>query len=297
MILFISGFNRSGTTVLVDAVAAATGGSPLTLGDLARYGAPEPAARLRRLLDSPDPVDRGVDSRLVTESLPEEYGWFLYHLGTGRSRSSRFHPAAAPELGRLADAICADTGIAVLKNPVDTGREGLLLRSFPDARVIMMRRSMTGIISSSTRAIARLGTHDQYLRTMAGDLPWIRFLAKAQASRFGSMLLAFGTRWGLRLRLIGFLRTLSGLPVDRIAFLAFEEMVGDPDSGAQWAAHVLDAGRLSKEYHEAFFDGPPARTPQSSWIDRLLDRRWARVWDEYRGEQVRLGVLPPAGVG
>jgi hypothetical protein len=296
VILFITGFNRSGTTVLVDAVAAATAGAPLTAGDLARHGAPGLAARLRRIFDSADPIDRGVDGRLVTESMPEEYGWFLYHLGTGRRRSLRFRSAATADLRRVADALSARSGVAVLKNPSDTGHEDELLAAFPDAQIIISRRRVAGITASSYRAMDRYITTSAYGEALRGDDFWVRFLARALRTRTLARLVRFGTRWGLRVRLMGYLRTFSRLPADRVAFLSYDELVEDPDRGARWAAHLLDAGRLSKEFRAALSADTGARPPESSWIDRELDRRWARVWKVKRGEQLRLGVLShPAG--
>ena len=188
MILFISGFNRSGTTVLLEAVAAATGGSPFTVGDLIRHGTPELAARLSALVDSPDPVDRGVDPRKVTRSTPEEYGWLLVDHKTSRSWTSRFHPSATGCLGRVADELEARSGVAVLKNPSDTSREAMLLRSFPEARVIVTRRSLSGIMDSTDRALARALTSTTYGIALTGDSRWIRFAIRAYRTSFGAWL-------------------------------------------------------------------------------------------------------------
>jgi hypothetical protein len=291
VILFITGFNRSGTTVLVDAVAAASGGTPLTAGDLVRYGAPALADRLRPIFDSSEPIDRGVDGRLVTQSMPEEYGWFLYHLDTGRRRSLRFRSAATADLRRLADAVSARSGVAVLKNPSDTGHEGELLAAFPDAQIIISRRRVAGIMASSYRAMDRYVTMSEYGQALRGNDFWVRFLARALRNRVLGYLVRFGTRWGLRLRLIGYLRTISRLPASMVAFLSYDELVEDPDRGARWAAHLLDAGRLGREFRTALSSDTGVRQPESSWIDRVLDRRWAEVWERKRAEQLRLGVL------
>lgn len=291
MILFISGFNRSGTTVLLEAVAAATGGSPFTVGDLIRHGTPELAARLSALVDSPDPVDRGVDPRQVTRSTPEEYGWLLVDHKTSRSWTSRFHPSATGYLARVADELEARSGVAVLKNPSDTSREAMLLRSFPEARVIVTRRSLPGIMDSTDRALTRALTSTSYGIALTGDSRWIRFAMRTYRTSLGARLFQAVGRWNLRLRLLALLYTAPRLPLDKVAFLDYDELVRDPGLGAHWAAHVLDPDELDREFHRAHtFAAHPC--PPSSRLDRLLDRRWARVWAAARAEQIRRGILP-----
>ncbi|MCW2888397.1 MAG: sulfotransferase [Streptosporangiaceae bacterium] len=192
---------------------------------------------------------------------------------------------------RIADALSARSGVAVLKNPSDTGHEDELLAGFPDAQIIISRRRAAGITASSYRAMDRYITTSAYGGALRGDDFWIRLLARGLRNRLLASLVRFGTRWGLRARLTGYLRTFSRLPADRVAFLSYDELVEDPDDGARWAAHLLDAGRLSKEFRAALSADPRTRPPESSWVDRELDRRWARVWERKRGEQLRLGVL------
>ncbi|MEO5876063.1 MAG: sulfotransferase [Streptosporangiaceae bacterium] len=292
MIVFISGFNRSGTTVLLEAVAAATGGTPFTVGDLIRHGTPELAARLSALVDSPNPVDRGVDPRPVTRATPEEYGWLLVDRKTTRSWTSRFNPAATGQLSRIADELQAVSGIAVMKNPSDTSREAMLLRSFPEARVLVTRRSLAGIMASTDRALSRALTSTSYGIALTGDSRWIRFAMWAYRIPAGARLFQAVSRWNLRLRVLGLLYTAPRLPIDRVAFLDYDELVDNPGLGAHWAAHVLDSEELDKEFHRAHtFAAHPS--PPASRLDRLLDRRWGRVWSRARAEQLRLGILKP----
>ena len=292
MILFVSGFNRSGTTVLLESVAAATDGRPFTVGDLIRYGSPGMAERLRGLVESDTPVDRGVDPRPVTADTPEEYGWLLVDLGMTGRLSSRFEPRAAGLLRRVTEDLTGEAEVAVLKNPSDTGREDLLLRCFPEARVIVTRRTLAGIHSSSDRALARGARNTAYGMALAGDSLIVRTAIRAQRTRAGAAFLSLVARWNLRLRVWGMLRRTARLPVDRIAFLDYDEMVADPVAGARWAGHLLDPERLAKEFR--FSHSFPARPlPRSSWVDRLLDRRWARIWERGRRAQLERGVLQP----
>lgn len=296
MILFVNGFNRSGTTVLQEAVAAAMDGTTLTVGDLMRHGSPELATRLRGLLDGPDPVDRGVDAREVTEDMPEEYGWYLLDQ-PAKKRSALFRPEVAPHLGRLAAEISARSGLAVLKNPPDLGLERTLLRSYPDAKIIITRRAVTGIMDSSIRAMTRSAVHNTYLLALTGDDRWMRFLLWMGRSKAVLPVLRVSTRWSIRLRLLAFLRTVPDLPLESIAFLDYDEMVQDPAEGARWAAHLLEPERLGKEFRTAHSLIGTPRKPARTWLDRRLDRRWERAWAQARDRQVQAGVLhaSPAG--
>ncbi|MEO3786465.1 sulfotransferase [Actinocorallia sp. B10E7] len=293
MILFVSGFNRSGTTVLLEAVAAATDGEPFTVGDLIRYGSPGLAARLRALIEADEPVDRGVDARKVTSSTPEEYGWLLVDRGSTARLSSRFQPEATPLLRRVAEDIIARSGVAVLKNPSDTGREDLLLRAFPEARVIVTRRALTGIYASTDRALARGAENTVYGMALTGDSRTVRAVIRIQRTKAGAAFLSVFGRWNLRLRVLGMLRRTARLPVERVAFLDYDELVRDPLRAAAWAGHLLDARRLAEEFR-ASHSFPPHPTPRAFALDRFLDRRWGRVWERGRREQLERGVLPTA---
>ncbi|MCD0447628.1 sulfotransferase [Actinocorallia sp. API 0066] len=289
----MSGFNRSGTTVLLEAVAAASGGAPFTVGDLVRHGSPGLATRLNALVEAPEPVDRGVDARPVRADTPEEYGWLLVDQKVSGLLSSRFHPRGAGLLGRVAEEIKRRAGVAVLKNPSDTGREALLLRCFPDARIILTRRPLAGIYGSADRALARGARSTAYGMALTGHSRVVRLAIRAQLTRPGAALLSLVGRWNLRLRVLGMLRATARLPLDRVAFLDYEELVHDPAEGSRWAAHILDPERLAKEFARSHsFPGNP--NPPSSRIDRHLDARWSRLWQAARARQRTAGILAPA---
>ncbi|ROO91229.1 sulfotransferase family protein [Actinocorallia herbida] len=291
MIIFVSGFNRSGTTVLLEAVAAASGGTPFTVGDLIRHGSPGLSSRLTALVEAPEPVDRGVDARPVTGATPEEYGWLLVDQKVSSRLTSRFHPRGAGLLRRIAAEIEERAGVAVLKNPSDTGREALLLESFPDAKIILSRRPLSGIYGSADRALARGARSTAYGMALTDRSLFVRLAIRAQLTRPGAAFLSFLGRWNLRLRVFGMLRATARLPLDRVAFLDYEELVHDPETAAVWAAHVLDPDRLAKEFSRSHsFPGNPR--PPSSRLDRYLDARWHRLWTASRTRQLSEGILP-----
>src|SRR3954452_2744876 len=166
VVLFVSGFHRSGTTLVATAATEATAGATVTVGRL--------AGRIPRLAtflgDTHDaPSDRSVDRLPVTAATPEEYGWLLAH-ETGRN-SLRGGPGAAAVLRDVIAEIAADGDppVVVLKNPWDTGLERRLLREFPGARVLLVRRRIAAVEDSSARALRRIGTSDGYLRALHGD--------------------------------------------------------------------------------------------------------------------------------
>ncbi len=113
----------------------------------------------------------------------------------------------------------------------------------------------------------------------------------AYSTRPGAAAIRFGTRWGLRVRLVGFLRSLRRLPLDRVALLDYDEMVRDPEGGSRWAGHLVDATRLSKEFRACHSHSASPSPAGSAAIDRLLDWYWARTWDQFRMQQLRKGVL------
>src|SRR5258708_11561729 len=104
-VLFITGFNRSGTTLVTSAVTQAAPARTLTVGDLARH-MPSVQRFLAAASKHGTIRDRGVDRLPVSESTPEEYGWLLNAV-TG---DFAFRTQAAPACGlgspghELADA-------------------------------------------------------------------------------------------------------------------------------------------------------------------------------------------------
>ncbi|HEX3542167.1 MAG TPA: sulfotransferase [Acidimicrobiales bacterium] len=295
VILFVNGFNRSGTTVMQEAVAAATGGTAFTVGDLIAHGSPPMAAALHAIVTSAAPVDRGVDRRPVTASLPEEYGWLLLDTPAGR-RSTRFRPAVAAQLHRVVDSIAQRGDPVVMKNPHDFGLEAELLDSFPAAKMIVVRRNLPAVIDSSYRAMTRLAASRRYLLALTNNSRWVRFMLWADGHGASAAIVRFVTRWALRGEVLIRMRTVSRLPPDRVAFLDYDEMTADPHRGAHWASHLLDAPCLAREFGAAH-SLPVSPKVAASWIDRRVDRYWADVWDRLRRDQLRRGVIVPTGTG
>jgi len=294
-VLFITGFNRSGTTLVTTAVTEAARATTLTVGDLARH-LPSidrflTAARKRATVP-----DRGVDRLPVNESTPEEYGWLL-HAATGEYT---FGATAADSgtLRTLVDELAndSDAPVVVLKNPWDTGHEQLLLDHFPDSGALLVRRRLSAIEVSQERAWARIATSNGYVRALISD-------RRRAAEMLGVVLnprarqdMVRANRRKARRDVLRLARGVSKLPLDRVAFLSYDELREDPQAGAAWAAHMLDpeafgraiAAHTFPEYNR--FPGYSRASP-AGWVARAIDGYWAWSWRRARAKQVRAGIL------
>lgn len=289
-VIFVNGFNRSGTTLVTAAVTDATQATTLTVGDLARH-LPSVDKFLTAAGKRATPPDRGVDRLLVTESTPEEYGWLL-HARTGEFGFGE--PAAASGVLRslVAELAGDDPGaVVVLKNPWDTGRERLLLDHVDNSRILLVRRSLGAIEQSVARAWERLATSTGYLRALIGDRRRAAELLASLLDPEGRRELVRDAKRKTRREAVRLARSATTLPLDRVAFLSYDELREDPQAGAAWAAHVVDPVALGKavaahtfpEYHRADSGGV---------VVRAIDAYWARAWRRARNRQVKAGILP-----
>jgi hypothetical protein len=294
VVLFVSGFHRSGTTLVATAATEATGGATLTVGHLARR-----IPGLAKFLDAvhDTPPDRGVDRLEVTPATPEEYGWLLQH-ATGH-KSLRGGPAAVAVLREAVAEIVAASAppVVVLKNPWDTGRERQLLREFPGARVLLVRRGVAAIEESSARALLRTRTSDGYLRALNGDKV-VDQLVDGLSSPTKRRLILAVQRIGLRLGAVRLALTAPKLPPDRVAFVSYEELRADLPTATAWLAPVVDPAAFAHAFAgHAFPD--PSSSPHGGFVARAIDRLWARAWAKGRQAQLTAGVLtgprPSAG--
>jgi hypothetical protein len=89
-------------------------------------------------------------------------------------------------------------------------------------------------------------------------------------------------------------RSASKLPLDRVAFLSYDELRADPYAGASWAAHIVDPGALGEAIAEQTFP-EYNRASTRSLTAGLIDWYWARAWRRARARQVKAGVLAVPG--
>ncbi|OLB73624.1 MAG: hypothetical protein AUI14_25705 [Actinobacteria bacterium 13_2_20CM_2_71_6] len=289
-VLFITGFNRSGTTLVTTAVTEAARATTLTVGHLARH-MPSIDEFLTTSQKEGTAPDRGVDRLPVNESTPEEYGWLL-NAKTGEMEFG----AKAAESGVLRDLVdeLADDSEAptvVLKNPWDTGHEQLLLDHFPDSRVLLVRRQISAIEDSLERAWSRMATSNNYIRALIGvpetaDVVIGIVLDPTAREKTVDRAKQRTRRAALRLA-----RGASKLPLDRVAFLSYDELRNDPRAGAAWAAHIVDPEALAKAVSAHTFPEYNRVRPSSLAVS-AIDRYWALAWRWARAKQVRAGILP-----
>jgi hypothetical protein len=288
-VVFVSGYHRSGTTLVTAAATEATKGTTLTAGHLARH-----IPSLHRFLQAAPTrarvPDRGVDRLPATESTPEEYGWLLHHTTGSYALDDR----GAGPLHALVDELAAKSPVVILKNPWDTGRERALLRHFPDARILLVRRDFAAMEESLARAFERYVRSSGYLRALLGDRTRAAALLAVLMDPQRRAEMVRQSQWRIRRSALRLAFTAGRLPLDRVAFLSYDELRRDVRAGSAWAAHVLDAGALATAVATHTF---PEYNPEGRGdrVTRLLDRLLSRAWHRARARQVRAGLLAGAG--
>ena len=291
-VLFVSGFHRSGTTVVAASATVACGGATVTAGDLARH-----IPSLRRFLEAAGSrvraPDRGVDRLAVTASTPEEYGWLLHHLTGDYAFGARASRAGL--LDALVDQVAegSGAGTVVLKNPWDTGRELALLRHFPGSRVLLVRREFAAMEDSMVRAWQRLVSSSGYQRALIGNRAKAAELLGVLMDERKRAALIRDSRRRVRREALRLALTAGRLPPDRVAFVSYDELRRDPRAGAAWAAHVLDPEAFARAFAASTF-AEYHRGGRGDRVCRALDRLLALAWRRARAKQVRMGVLPPS---
>jgi len=288
-IVFVSGFNRSGTTLVTSAATAATKGGTLTAGHMARH-MPSIDQFLREAKEKGSKPDRGVDQLLITESTPEEYGWLLLYT-TGqftfgdKAKESGILQTVVEEIAKD-----AEEPVVVLKNPFDVGHERLLLDSFPGSRLIMVRRKLGAIEHSLGRAWERMVTSNEWVQALVGGPEYAGdFLGIVNdAAKRGEMVSSSKEKTRKTARAIA--RDAAKLPLDRTAFLSYDELRADPAKGAGWASHLLDADAFARAISEITF--PEYHHERSeSLVTQAIDAYWAWSWRRVRAKQRRMGIL------
>lgn len=262
----------------------------MTVGDLATY-LPTVNHLLDRIAADPTKViDRGIDRQRVSASLGDEYGWYLWPRTGGRFRRSMRGEMTSliRDAGRRAWPV-------ILKNPWDTGRETRLLRSFPTAKVVIMRRRLGAIQASWEQGLKRFAKSPDYLLAMTGNDLRIRLFLRALKWPVPRSVLLTVLRWDETARLARLLMTVRSLPVERVAFLSYDELKDDPEAAAAWAGHIVEPALLAAAFAESVDLRSSVREPRQGAIPTLLDRMWERAWTRAREAQVRAGILGPSG--
>lgn len=288
-VLFISGFNRSGTTLVTSAATAAAKGGTLTVGHMARH-MPSIDKFLRDAKENGTTPDRGVDQLRVTESTPEEYGWLL--LATTGQFTFGEKAQETGILNKVVDEIAADAEnpVVVLKNPFDVGREQVLLDAFPGSRLIMLRRGLGAIEHSLGRAWARMATSNEWVQALVGGPEYAGDFVATVTDPVKREAMVASSVEKMREQALEIARDAEKLPLERTAFLSYDELRSNPAEGAAWAAHLLDAGAFAAAVTELTF--PEYHSERSSDpVTRAIDDQWEESWRQVRAKQREAGIL------
>jgi hypothetical protein len=140
------------------------------------------------------------------------------------------------------------------------------------------------------RAWARYVTSSGYLRALVGD-------RTRAAEIFGVLMdpakratMVQRSRWRVRRSAVRLAFTIGRLPLDRVAFLSYDELRRDPDAGAAWAAHLVDPAAFARAVAAHTFP-EYNREDGGDRVVRLLDRLLDLAWRRARARQVRRGLL------
>ena len=285
-VIFVNGLHRSGTTVTAAAVTDALAATTTTVGVLARHIPP-----LQTFLESSSVggADRGVDRLQITAQTPEEYG-FLLHYRT-RARAIYAHPDGVTLLRTHIAELAAEAPdtVVVLKNPWDLGHEAQILKDFPDAAIIVLRRRLADVEASVANALLRARSSD-YATALEADEQGHRRYQRHFGSRWRRPLQLLAYRLMLWRKVNRLADGVGRLPLDRVALLSYDELRADPEAGAAWAAHLLDPHALANAFRQHLFAERGVHT-SASVVQRALDSRWRGSWATARQAQVRAGII------
>ena len=234
-------------------------------------------------------TDRGVDRLPVSESMPEEYCWLLdavtgdFAFGEKAARDGVLHSLVDASRRAPMRRSCS----RVRGTPAEKGCCSTISL---DAHVILVRRALSAIEDSLGRAWDRLATCNRYVRALIGDRRSAAETLAAMLDPQARRRHVEGARLKMRADAVQLARSVGKLPLERVAFLSYDELCVDPSAGAAWAAHILDPAQLSEafaahtfpEYNKASGRGAKVAT---------IDWYWARAWRRARARQVRAGIL------
>jgi len=288
----VNGLHRSGTTVIAEAATEASDGVTVTAGMIAESN-PYLRALLDEVADEGRQVDRGVDARELSPDLPEEYGWLLRDVG--RVPAPNVRARTVPALLEIIERLTAQGGgrAVVLKNPWDFGRERALLDLHPNASILLVRRSMPAVNASRRRATRRYGRSGAYISALMRERPGVRILISGVRRKRSLAMITSSAEWAARVRVLVFLRGAHRLPLERVAFISYDELAAG-EEGADWAAHIIDPERFNRALRSKLWGQAAPANPTGSLPDVFLDRLWGRVWERLRAAQAARGIVPRA---
>lgn len=273
--VFILGFPRSGTTHLHNLLAA-TGAfataSPVlaTLPWESRTVGP----LLKPFVDPFLPRTRLIDGVAMDGDAPTEDEVGLANLGPGSYFHALYFPTSFEEAyreGLLAPArdrlvrryVTAmarrDPRPLLLKNPAYTAQVGALARLFPGARFVHIHRDPRAVFASSRRALRR-------------TLDALALQDSSGADIDGAILRTYpAVMRALR-------EQAAALPPGRMAEVAFEDVLADPQASLQRLARSLGLSGIDGDGVAAHLDSVSGFQPEGGRLAAEDDARLASAW-------------------
>lgn len=246
--VFVMGFHRSGTTFIYDSIAKCFPLANLDLYSIFFYermltnyvSGNEQTDRdwFNNYIRYCGIEDRGLDRFEVSHDMVEEYCWVL-------SKSNWLFPATQTTRanGRRLREVCRkiqycnpqSEGV-LLKNPFDFTNAKALLRLFPNAKFIFVKRSPAEILNSTYNSVLSMARPHPFFELMRSTQPPLsRYLAEKMGGLMNRMsdeqlmkLSSVGVKNALKKRLTLARRSLQSLPQDSYVVADYDEFNSDP---------------------------------------------------------------------
>lgn len=253
--IFIMGLHRSGTTFLYETLARILPVASLTVYDILFYprlvtaflegSAEAEQASLDAYLQELGLGTRLLDEVKLSHDAVEEYGYVLQ----ARRRSLKFSAWTRDlfdEMGRKLVCIHPGCGQVLLKNPWDLGSAAVLLKAYPGARFIYIRRNPIDTLNSQVKAAMQFTDGSPYAALLNKTLPVHR--AGAAAFRLAFRLLGARRRnrfylWGARRmmlqELVKYREGMAALPPASRCEVTYDELVRAPQETLRGIADFL----------------------------------------------------------
>lgn len=279
--VFIMGFHRSGTTFIYDSVAKCFPLANLDLYSIFFYdrilsnvvNKNEQSDRqwFNRYLDYLGIKDRGLDRFPVKDNMVEEYCWAL-------SQKNKFLPTTKtkakdlPKLKELCQKLTyANPGVkgVLLKNPFDYPYAEKLLRYFPNAKFVYVKRKPSQILNSFLNGCIELMTPHPFFALMTRTQPplsqfFVRLSARVMKDQNAERVLrniSFSSQRRLKKDLALAKKSLSALPKESYVVVDYEEFNKDPVASLRAVQQTLNID----------FSSPPELIEPKPRVSKTLD--------------------------
>ena len=289
--VFVMGFHRSGTTFIYDSIARCFPLANLDLYSIFFYerllsNAVNERERSDRewfnlYLDYLGIEDRGLDGFEVRDTMVEEYCWVL-------SKSNLIFPSTITwslDCRRLRE-VCQKlaytnpgTKGVLLKNPFDYCNAPRLLKYFPNAKFVYVKRRPTDILNSCLRSLMRMVRPHPFFDLMTSTQPRVaqlvaRRMAKYWQDKTDDELLekiSEPIQKALKKKLRQSKRSLEHLPRDSYVVVDYETFTTNP------TAALLEVKKLLNME----FSTPPDVIEPKTRATKPLDvtKRYAEALD------------------